>query len=278
MAEKFFPGLTVLVVSSVMSGPLFAAQQARQTQQAQQTEQGENEISPFDPGLMLTSAALIGSQVVDPDGASVAEVEQLMIDPDTGRVEFVMLSIPGNGNRLVAVPWNYLRREDGARMMLVASREQLAQAPRMEIDPGGQSSPAEPNAGGSQAVGASGDNRISYAPSPAGRQGYTRGENVSMTGTVVGTMTAPLQGDTDHRVAYVDVGQAEEVRLHLGPDWYLKELGVNLEPDDLISFSGSRVPEEEETIVLVDELRLDGHTFVLRDPEGMGVWQRPGSR
>jgi hypothetical protein len=120
-------------------------------------------------------------------------------------------------------------------------------------------------------------NRISYAPSRTGvEQGG--GENVSMQGTVVGILTAPLQGETDRRVVFVAIGREQELRLHLGPDWYLKELGVKLEPGDLISFTGSRVTEDEEVIVLVSELHHRGRTVVLRNPDGQGVWRHPRTR
>ena len=257
MAEKFFPRVAVLLVLSLVSSSVFASRQ-----------KGEN--ATFDPGRMLTSTALVSSPVVGPDGTSIATVDRLLIDADTGRIEFVLLSFPGEDDRLVAVPWSYLERQED-RMRLVASEEQLAGALRMEVTALASATPGGP---ANQEATA---NRISYAPSST-NSNYAAGEKVSMSGTVVGTLTAPLQGDTDHRVVYVNVGETEEVRLHLGPDWYLKERGVNVEPGDLLSFSGSRAPEEEETIVQVNELRVNGRTIVLRNPQGIGMWRVSGSR
>ena len=64
--------------------------------------------------VTLSVGSLIGNQVRDGNGASLGRIEELMIDPRTGHVDSVVLSMgnaPDFGNAACAIPWEALRLE-----------------------------------------------------------------------------------------------------------------------------------------------------------------------
>jgi sporulation protein YlmC with PRC-barrel domain len=81
----------------------------------------------------LSATTLIGDRVVNPKGEDLGKIEDLMIDPEQGRVGYAVLSFGGflgMGDKLFAVPMQALRlsRED-KRFILDVDKERLKNAP-----------------------------------------------------------------------------------------------------------------------------------------------------
>ncbi len=70
-----------------------------------------------------------GGKVVDANGENLGVIEDVMIDVNRGAIACAVMActFPGQGDRLLAVPWSALRR-DPARgcFVLDADRETLA--------------------------------------------------------------------------------------------------------------------------------------------------------
>lgn len=87
---------------------------------------------------MLAISEIKGARVINFQNQDVGEIDELLIDPDSGQIRFVVVSVGGFlglGSTRVAVPWQALQitREKGrVRYMLDATKERLEKAPRVE--------------------------------------------------------------------------------------------------------------------------------------------------
>ena len=104
-------------------------------------------------GVLLSTEALLGSDVKNPQGQDVGDLKQLMLDPHTGRVMYAVVAIGGflgMGGKTVIVPWNALEvTRNGKSLVLNVSPQMLQQAPAYEKGKETVYVPAgEPRAGG----------------------------------------------------------------------------------------------------------------------------------
>lgn len=81
----------------------------------------------------LSASTLIGDPVVNRKGEDLGKIEDLMIDPEQGRVNYAVLSFGGflgMGDKLFAVPMQALKlsRED-KKFILDVDKERLKNAP-----------------------------------------------------------------------------------------------------------------------------------------------------
>ena len=87
---------------------------------------------------MLATSEIKGARVINFQNQDVGEIDELLIEPDTGQIRFAVVSVGGFlglGSTRVAVPWQALQitRENGrVRYMLDATKERLEKAPRVE--------------------------------------------------------------------------------------------------------------------------------------------------
>lgn len=79
---------------------------------------------------------VIGTTVKNPQGETLGEIDNLMIDLEGGRVAFAVLSsggVLGLGGKLVAVPWHALTLKPGERTFILnMDKEKLQNAPGFE--------------------------------------------------------------------------------------------------------------------------------------------------
>jgi sporulation protein YlmC with PRC-barrel domain len=87
---------------------------------------------------LLAASEIKGARVINFQNQDVGEIDELLIEPDTGQIRFAVVSVGGFlglGSTRVAVPWQALQitRESGrVRYMLDATKERLEKAPRVE--------------------------------------------------------------------------------------------------------------------------------------------------
>lgn len=86
----------------------------------------------------LSSSSLNGTDVVNPQGENLGHIEDLMIDLDTGRILYTVLSfggIFGIGNKLFAVPFESLTIDsENENFVLDINQERLEDAPGFDKD------------------------------------------------------------------------------------------------------------------------------------------------
>ena len=87
---------------------------------------------------LLTVSEIKGSTVRNRQREEIGDIDELLIEPDSGRVRFAILSVGGFlglGSTRVAVPWSAfeISRQGGKiTYMLDATQERLEKAPRVE--------------------------------------------------------------------------------------------------------------------------------------------------
>ena len=88
---------------------------------------------------LLAASELKGTEVYNLRNENIGDIDELLIQPDSGSIRFVVLSVGGFlglGSTRVAVPWGAFQiiHERGGtfRISLDADKERLERAPRIE--------------------------------------------------------------------------------------------------------------------------------------------------
>lgn len=82
---------------------------------------------------VLSASSLVGDAVHNAAGENLGKVEELMVDLESGRISYAVLSFGGfmgMGNKLFAIPWNAFTLDtDDKHFILNAPKEKLQKAP-----------------------------------------------------------------------------------------------------------------------------------------------------
>jgi hypothetical protein len=86
----------------------------------------------------MDADTLIGDSVVNAAGEDLGEVKAIMLDVESGRIAYAVLSFGGflgMGNKLFAIPWSALTLDAGEkRFVLDIAKERLNNAPGFDKD------------------------------------------------------------------------------------------------------------------------------------------------
>jgi sporulation protein YlmC with PRC-barrel domain len=131
----------VLCLSSVALGPgAFAQQQGQSDSQTTTSQQSTTETSSGQRGqaastvrgVLLFSDSIIGAPVKNDQGEDIGDIQRLLINPQTGLVSYVEVSVGGflgMGDKNVVVPWRALTASrEGDALVLNVSKKILQQA------------------------------------------------------------------------------------------------------------------------------------------------------
>jgi sporulation protein YlmC with PRC-barrel domain len=130
----------VLCLSSVALGPGVLAQQQGQSdshattsQQTTTTSSGKRgQATSTVLGVLLFSDSIIGAPVKNDQGEDIGDIQRLLINPQTGLVSYVEVSVGGflgMGDKNVVVPWRALTASrEGDALVLNVSKKILQQA------------------------------------------------------------------------------------------------------------------------------------------------------
>jgi sporulation protein YlmC with PRC-barrel domain len=131
----------VLCLSSVALGPVaFAQQQGQSNSQSTTSQQSATETSNGQRGqaastvrgVLLFSDSIIGAPVKNDQGEDIGDIQRLLINPQTGLVSYVEVSVGGflgMGDKNVVVPWRALTASRaGDALVLNVSKKILQQA------------------------------------------------------------------------------------------------------------------------------------------------------
>ena len=94
----------------------------------------------------------------------------------------------------------------------------------------------------------------------------------TLTGDVVKVdRITPMRGMSSgvHLVVKTDKG---DVSVHLGPQWYLENQDVKIEPKDKVVIKGSRVMLQGQPALIAAEVKKGDGVLKLRDDAGVPVW------
>jgi sporulation protein YlmC with PRC-barrel domain len=89
-------------------------------------------------GTLLAASEIKGTKVTSLQNQEIGNIDEVLIEPDTGQVRFAVLSVGGFlglGSTKVAVPWQAFQMVDDrgkAKYFLDATKDRLEKAPRVE--------------------------------------------------------------------------------------------------------------------------------------------------
>ena len=87
---------------------------------------------------LLSCSTITGEDVRNDTGEDLGKIEDIMIDVDTGRIAYAVLSFGGFlgiGDKYFAIPWESLRVSmDGNEFILDVPKEKLENAPGFDKD------------------------------------------------------------------------------------------------------------------------------------------------
>jgi len=87
---------------------------------------------------VVSADTLVGNMVVNPQNEDLGTIENLMIDLDSGRVVYAVLSFGGflgMGDKLFAIPWSALTVDSvEKRFVLDVDKKKLEDAPGFDKD------------------------------------------------------------------------------------------------------------------------------------------------
>ncbi|HTF88540.1 MAG TPA: PRC-barrel domain-containing protein [Planctomycetota bacterium] len=104
--------------------------------------------------LLYLGNDLRSRSVENPDGQKIASMHELVVDPRSGRVAYVVLGVGGNlgaGERMIAVPWEALKSMPDKnnpkveRLTLSTTKEKLEAAPEFQASTEGWAKASEPD-------------------------------------------------------------------------------------------------------------------------------------
>jgi hypothetical protein len=97
---------------------------------------------------------------------------------------------------------------------------------------------------------------------------------LTIAGTVSRVFTETLQDNMHPGMALiVDTKDQGQVRVHLGPVWYLERQEFNLEPGQAVQIQGICMEEQGKTRLIAAQVTVGDHALVLRDAEGRPTWE-----
>jgi sporulation protein YlmC with PRC-barrel domain len=85
----------------------------------------------------VKASSIIGTNVVNPNGDSLGEVKEVVIDPRTGKIAYAVVSFGGflgMGEKLFAIPFNAFEYSPTKGYVLDVSKERLKDAPGFDPD------------------------------------------------------------------------------------------------------------------------------------------------
>jgi RecJ-like exonuclease len=68
----------------------------------------------------------------------------------------------------------------------------------------------------------------------------------------------------------------ETIPVHLGPSWYIGKQTQEIEANDLITVTGSRVTIDGKPAVVAAQVTKGNEILKLRDENGIPAWKRAG--
>jgi sporulation protein YlmC with PRC-barrel domain len=215
--------------------------------------------------LLLNASTLIGNPVIDNTGKQLGTVKDLLIDQASGHIASIILAYGGTfsgifgiGAENYTIPWNEVMLIKKDAKMLV----QVADAPMGKT--------------GTKLETVSRDNQIAS-------RGGGKGFDSAIVGTLEGTvenvdkeLLSPGVGLMDSLVV-LDVKTASgEERVHVGPDDYLKQQGIEIKKGDTVEVTGSRITHDGENLFLASNIILkeNGKVLILRQKDGTPKWNQ----
>lgn len=220
---------------------------------------------------MQTASDLIGTKVENPQGQNLGSVTDMVIDPQSGRVRYVVLSrggVLGVGAKLYPVPWQSLQYSTtGDRFILNVNPDQFANAPNFpreswpDLNTGDWPQRIQSYYQGQGLGGSEGASSEMFDPN--NMQTFTgKVASVSMSATRPSLQQITLKTD-----------EGRTVLVDLAPASFLTSHDLTLQSGDRVTVRGSLVTQAGKDRLVATHLRTDQGQLQLRSTQGQPLWR-----
>jgi hypothetical protein len=97
---------------------------------------------------------------------------------------------------------------------------------------------------------------------------------MTITGKVSRVFTETLQDNMYPGMAMlIDTKDQGQVRVHLGPVWYLERQEFSLTPGQVVQVQGICLDEKGKTRLIAAQVTVGDSVLMLRDTEGRPLWE-----
>jgi hypothetical protein len=105
---------------------------------------------------------------------------------------------------------------------------------------------------------------------------YNKIYNVNTVETITGQVTKIDKIYPDKNMSYgihmtLNTGSSE-ISVHLGPGWYIENQETNINADDNVIVTGSKVTYEDKDAIIAKEVIKGDQVLKLRDDNGFPLW------
>lgn len=230
----------------------------------------------------------VGMDVHNAKNENLGDIEDLMIDVNSGRVGYAVLSfggVLGIGDKLFAVPWQALSLHPDKKMFVLnLEKDRLKTAPGFD----------KKNWPDMTDLAWSKDVHTFYGSDPNWIYGYSGGTDTKATGgwgpsddynrkfntksveTITGTITdvgtvTPMKGMSAATQLTVQTDR-ETLNVQVGPEWYMQHQDRQFAKGEQVKIKGSRVDIDGKPVILASEVERGGEMLRLRDKNGHPYW------
>ena len=138
--KKLIPVVAVSFLSATFVGTSCAAdvQEKQQELKHERREESAERVQASNESMQQVSRAskIIGTNVKNPNGDKLGDIKDLVLDPESGQVVYVVVSfggVLGVGDKLFALPWKALHwTRDKEYYVLDVDKSTLKKAPGFE--------------------------------------------------------------------------------------------------------------------------------------------------
>lgn len=64
----------------------------------------------------------------------------------------------------------------------------------------------------------------------------------------------------------------ETISVHMGPDWYIENQDIKIEPRDKVEVKGSRITFQGKPAIIAAEIKKGNEILKVRDEKGFPIW------
>ncbi|MDH3215184.1 MAG: hypothetical protein OEN01_02700 [Candidatus Krumholzibacteria bacterium] len=103
--------------------------------------------------------------------------------------------------------------------------------------------------------------------------GYDQASTTTFKATVVGMDKETCKGCGTTHVDLVVKTKDDEVKVRLGPAWYIDRQDELLKKDDVIEIFASKVKEGDKDVFVAGKIVKGDDVLMLRDKDGLPMWR-----
>ena len=92
-------------------------------------------------------------------------------------------------------------------------------------------------------------------------------------GDVVSVEKATPGRGMSYGIHLVVKSDEETLSVRLGPEWYMKDQGFTISPDDKVEIKGHRISDRGEPAIIAAEVKKGDEILKLRDENGLPFWR-----